>query len=78
MRRTAVSASRRLKNSADNTAHFGSAGRRLPSVNLNRKGLRLHRQKSRQRAFGETKADTFASAPIIIRANCGNGDQAWL
>jgi hypothetical protein len=80
-RRFAIPGSRALKNSVDMIADFVPRNQkaglfRLPSVNLNGKGLRSHRP---QRVSGAAKTETHSNLQsMVVRVISGNGGQACL
>jgi hypothetical protein len=66
-------------NSVDKITLSRDRSPRLPSVNLNRKGLRPQRPKQHRRVSGATKAGIRSNpTAMIARVKSGNGEQAWL
>jgi hypothetical protein len=82
--RFAIQRSRNLENGIDMIADFSSRNQkgglfRLPSINLDGKGLRSHRPKKHQRVSGAAKAETHSnSQSMMVRVISGNGGQACL
>jgi hypothetical protein len=82
--RFAIQRSRNLENGVDIIADFSPRHQkgglfRLPSINLDGKGLRSHRPKKHRRVSGAAKAETHSnSQSTIVRVISGNGGQACL